>query len=459
MRPREDELLDPEIVEQLDAIDATLAGDPVDPRYAELAELALLLSADPPRARPEFTAELDRRVASRFGVGGRAPGATAVPPRRTFRWGLMPTLASAGGAVAAAVIGVALLSSGGAGSASPGLTSNAVAPRAAAPLQYATGVATSTTSSASSASSAGGSGAGGGSAAGVGKSGAARAGTYGAPPALAPAAAAKNAAVSKSHATSPAPVINGSLSTVHSSPGIQTVSPTPLPNGRKVVQSSMLELGAPANRIDAVAQEVFDEVADVNGIVESSNVSSTGGPGASAQFQLRIPSALLPQALGQLSRLRFANVISRTDNTQDVNSPFVSAERRISEAKSALIRLRSALAAATSVTTIAKLRGQIAGEKATIAQAQGSARSINRSVNFSNVEVSLQASTRGSSSGGGGFGVGKAGHDALRVLEVTAGVALIALAALVPVGLLIALLWWLALTVQRRRRERALDLA
>jgi len=74
------------------------------------------------------------------------------------------------------------------------------------------------------------------------------------------------------------------------------------------------------------------------------------------------------------------------------------------------------------------------------------------------VDVSIQANAGGSSSGGG-FGLRKAGHDALRVLEVSAGVALIALAVMVPIGLLAALAWWFGLTVRRRRRERALDLA
>jgi hypothetical protein len=36
---------------------------------------------------------------------------------------------------------------------------------------------------------------------------------------------------------------------------------------------------------------------------------------------------------------------------------------------------------------------------------------------------------------------------------------LIALAALVPVSLLVALTWWIGLAVRRRRREQALDLA
>jgi hypothetical protein len=44
------------------------------------------------------------------------------------------------------------------------------------------------------------------------------------------------------------------------------------------------------------------------------------------------------------------------------------------------------------------------------------------------------------------------------VLTVAAGVALIALAALVPIALLGALAWWIATAIRRRRREQALDL-
>ena len=60
---------------------------------------------------------------------------------------------------------------------------------------------------------------------------------------------------------------------------------------------------------------------------------------------------------------------------------------------------------------------------------------------------------------GGGFTIGKAAHDAGRVLTVAAGVALIALAVLVPLGLIAALAWWIAAALRRRRREQALDAA
>ena len=58
-----------------------------------------------------------------------------------------------------------------------------------------------------------------------------------------------------------------------------------------------------------------------------------------------------------------------------------------------------------------------------------------------------------------GFTLGSAWHDAVRVLTVAAGVALIALAVLLPVALLVALAAWILAGVRRHRREAALDAA
>src|SRR5580658_391522 len=123
MRQREDELIDPEIAEQLDAIDATLAGEPVAPRFAELAELALLLAASRPEPmRAEFAGELDERVAGRFGRGGAGglPERAASPsasgahgPRRRWRFGLAPALGSAAVAVVAVVVAVGVIGGSG----------------------------------------------------------------------------------------------------------------------------------------------------------------------------------------------------------------------------------------------------------------------------------------------------------------------------------------------------------
>jgi hypothetical protein len=58
-----------------------------------------------------------------------------------------------------------------------------------------------------------------------------------------------------------------------------------------------------------------------------------------------------------------------------------------------------------------------------------------------------------------GFSIGGAAHTALHVLAVIGGIALIALAVLVPIAVVVATAWGLAAALKRRRRERALDLA
>src|SRR5580698_2610652 len=117
MRRVDEQPLDPEVAETLDAIDATLAGEPVDPRFAEIAELALLLTASRPQLDWSFAAALDGRVERRFASHPDAP-----PRRRRTRWAL--SAAWGGGIVAAAaVLVVAVVLVGGGGSSSPTLDS------------------------------------------------------------------------------------------------------------------------------------------------------------------------------------------------------------------------------------------------------------------------------------------------------------------------------------------------
>ena len=81
MRLLDDTPMDPEVAAALDAIDSTLAGEAVDPQYAELAELALLLADDRPAVDPVFAHNLDDRVSGRFGGAARE---AERPPRRSW---------------------------------------------------------------------------------------------------------------------------------------------------------------------------------------------------------------------------------------------------------------------------------------------------------------------------------------------------------------------------------------
>jgi hypothetical protein len=234
----------------------------------------------------------------------------------------------------------------------------------------------------------------------------------------------------------------------------------PPSNGRKVVQSADLALSSAPSHIDDVAQEVFDVVGRESGVVNSSTVTASAQ--GYAQFELSIPSGHLSDAMTALSQLRFAHVSSRTDNSEDVNGQFVSANRQLADDRALRTSLLKQLGRATTQTQIESLKAQIHDAEQAIARDQAALRSLDSRINYSRVEVTVNSAitpvaVRHHASGG--FTLGKAAHDAGRVLTVAAGVALIALAALIPVLLVAALIWWIAAALRRRRREQALDAA
>ncbi len=230
--------------------------------------------------------------------------------------------------------------------------------------------------------------------------------------------------------------------------------------GRQIVQSAQLSLSTNPKDVDTVAQQVFNVISAQNGVVKSSQVTATNSANGYAQFELSVPSANLSQTMGALSRLHGASVVSRTDSTQDITQQVGGAGMRLADARALHAALLRKLAAATTTAEIDGLKAQIAAVEATIARDQSTLRSLHRQVSFSNIAVTINAASAPGHpvSGGGSFTIGKAAHDAGRVLVVAAGAALITLAIMVPVGLVIALILWVGFWIRRRRREHALDL-
>jgi hypothetical protein len=383
MRRTDDTPLDPEIAASLEAIDATLAGDPVDPAYAEVAELALLLTAERPQPAAAFVNALDARVDRRF-----APAEGSHSGKR--RWWLWSPAAGLAVALVAAV--VIVLGGNGTRSSSGGSLPAVAGAPARAPHPQAS------------------------------KAAPAPAGTF---------SAASSAAAAPSQ---------------------------PVPNGRKIIQSAQLALTTSPNRIEQVAQEVFVAVGQVRGIVKSSTVTASAS--GYAQFQLSIPSGSMPQAMAALSSLRYARVASRTDATQDVNNQYQADVRRLADDKALRASLLQQLSHAVTQGQIDSLTTRIHDIDAAIARDQSTLKGLSNQINYSQVAVTINSGVAPVPlhSGGGGFTLRKAAHDAGRVLTVAAGIALIGLAALVPFALLGALGWWIGSLVRRRRRQQALDL-
>jgi Domain of unknown function (DUF4349) len=189
-------------------------------------------------------------------------------------------------------------------------------------------------------------------------------------------------------------------------------------------------------------------------------VTSTGGPDGSARFQLSVPAANLQPTVSELSQLHGAHVLSRTDDTTDITGQVGGAGRRLAEVRALRRSLLRQLARATTTEAVASLRAQLRDADAAISRASANLNGLHRQVDYSKLTVTIQASSVAVArpSHGGGFTLHRALHDAGRVLVVVAGGALIALAVLVPLGLLVGLVAWAGLVLRRRRREASLDL-
>ena len=409
---RQRESLSPEHERELRALERALAGDPVDADLRELAELVEDVRATAPKMTSGFAARLEHQVSEGFPEGNDQPA----PRRLRRRWLLLP----AAGSLAAVLVAVVVVfgtgpsddtdSAGGAGNAvvadeSSSDTTLAPPGGSARPRGPASGTASADP-----------------------------------PPQAATGSVARDRLNSTSRAKrSPAP-----LTTLGQGP-------------RKVQRTADLTLRVPNAKVQSAADGVIRTVDRFGGIVASSSSASQGSHGE-ANFDLRIPTERLDDALAALSKL--GEVVERNQNLVDITGSFTSVQDRLSDARAERRGLLKALGRAGTQAQIDSLRARLRTVRSQIARMNGDLDALRRRADLSTVSVTVRGSAKAADDGGGSGGdwsPGDAAGDALRVLEVIAGVALVALAVLTPPALLGALVWLGVRAGRRRRREGALD--
>jgi hypothetical protein len=228
-------------------------------------------------------------------------------------------------------------------------------------------------------------------------------------------------------------------------------APAP-PAARKVERNTSLALSTARAGVQDVADNVVATTQRFGGIVDSSQ-TSTSDAEASATFALRIPTARLDEAVAALSKL--AHVSSLQQGSTDITGSFVSVEARLRDARAERRALLKALAKATTTTAIDAIKLRLRDNRSQIAQLTGELNALRRRANLARVDVTV-AGNGHATTGGGTWTPKDAAHDALRVLEVAAGVVLVGLAAGVPLALILAAAALAARATRRRRREATL---
>jgi Domain of unknown function (DUF4349) len=409
---RQRDFLSPEEERELDALDRALAGDPVDADLRELEDLVNDIRATAPQMSPGFAASLEHRVAEGFPATDEHPA-----PRSPRRWILFP---AAGALCAALVALVVVLGSGGHDDAGTVARENAP-------------IATSGDSSGSASSDTG----------------------------VEPAPAPRASAPAGSGAASKAAPGGASSTAVAPAPPPAQLSRdravAPASGPRKVQRSADLVLRVSNGKVESTADGVIRTVDRFGGIVASSQIASEGRHGE-ASFDLRIPTERLDDALAALSKL--GHVAQRNQSLTDITGSFTSAQDRLSDARAERRGLLKALGRASTKQQVDSLRARLRNVRSQIARLNGDLAALRRRADLSTVSVTVRgsdAATAADPDSGGSWSPGDAARDAVRVLEVIAGVLLIALAIAAPLAIL-ALIGAVGVrSTRRRRRESALD--
>jgi len=224
--------------------------------------------------------------------------------------------------------------------------------------------------------------------------------------------------------------------------------------GRRVERTTRLELTT--TDVQRVADGVVRATQTSGGFVQLSQVRTGDGNG-SATFVLRVPTAKLDDALAALSKLGHVRALEQS--ADDITGAYDSASARLQEARAERRGLLRALARATTGQEISSLRARIADNRRELQRRQREFNAVRSRANLATIQVDVVGRARKDAAApdGGSWTPGDALRDAVRVLEVSAGVAVIALAVLVPLTLLGLAARFAAGAWRRRRREAAMS--
>ncbi len=233
-----------------------------------------------------------------------------------------------------------------------------------------------------------------------------------------------------------------------------SAAPLPQPD-RKQIQSVAITLSTKPADVEDVSDRVIRLADTLGGYIERSSITAR----QSAELTVRVPADKLQPALAQLSRI--AHVRSRTQDTEDVTDQAAELNAAVRDARAYRDSLRTRLAHATTDAQAASLRARLARAEQRLRARERQVAQLSRQTSYATIDVRVRGDRRSGAAAapGGRWTPGDALHDAGRVLEVVAGVALIAAAVLLPVAVLAAIAAALSRLLTRRRRERALELA
>lgn len=223
---------------------------------------------------------------------------------------------------------------------------------------------------------------------------------------------------------------------------------------RDVERAAEMVLGTEPGEVGEAAGKVLETVHQYDGIVLNSSVRGGSEGDASARFDLLIPSTKLSDALAAFSGI--AEVRSRHEASNDITAPTNTIGEELKDSHAKIDALLNELADSETEAEREAVETQLRSERRHAATLRAQLSNLQRRANLSHISLQIETGGSPSGSGGGGWDVGDAFHDAGQILAIAAGVVIVGLAILAPIALLALLIWLGNRAWIRQRRERAL---
>ena len=219
---------------------------------------------------------------------------------------------------------------------------------------------------------------------------------------------------------------------------------------RRIERSAQVTLAANPDEFDQIADAIFRIADSRNGFVLQSSISQGEDDFNGGSFELRIPTAQLQPALGELSRL--ATVRARSESGTDVTGAFVSVRDRLRTARALRASLLRRLELATTDTAANAIQRRLEIVGARIGRLRSQMRDMRQRTEFATVLVELVDEDAGAVAGQ----TDEAVDDAVGSLEDILTFLIRAAGILLPLALVGGIGWLVVTRARKRARERAL---
>jgi hypothetical protein len=228
--------------------------------------------------------------------------------------------------------------------------------------------------------------------------------------------------------------------------------------GRDIERTASVTLGTKPGEVSGAASKVYEAVHAANGVVLHSKVQSGTAGATGAFFDLLIPSRKLDDTLAAFSQI--AEVRERHDATNDITAPTAGAAEELRDSNASIEGMLKELGDTETEAERESVEARLREERRRHAAIRARLDHLDKRASMSEVTIRIVtdhgAGVTPPGSEGGSWGVGDALHDAGQILTIAAGVALIGLAILGPIALIFLAIWLANRFRVRRLRERTL---